>query len=117
MVAAFPEPPLCFAAGVITNSSTGDVPLRFFDTPTWPIASLPRILISAAVAKILLAGALAVSPADEPTPRESAIDVQDRKLLKVDSLDCERIALGEADDYKPCIARLPDGELLLTCFH
>ena len=28
----------------------------------------------------------------------------------------ERIAIGEPDDYKPCTARLPDGELLLSCF-
>lgn len=29
----------------------------------------------------------------------------------------ERIPLGEPDDYKPCVARMPDGELLLTAFH
>ena len=31
--------------------------------------------------------------------------------------NAERIPLGEPDDYKPCIARMPDGELLLTAFH
>jgi hypothetical protein len=30
---------------------------------------------------------------------------------------CGRIPLGEPGDYKPCIAQLPDGELLLTAFH
>ena len=32
-------------------------------------------------------------------------------------INCERIPLGEPDDYKPCIAKLPSGELLLTTFH
>ena len=43
--------------------------------------------------------------------------VQARELLAFDSLPCERVPIGEADDYKPCIGQLPDGELLLTCFH
>lgn len=29
----------------------------------------------------------------------------------------ERVGLGVPDDYKPCIAKMPDGELLLTAFH
>lgn len=33
------------------------------------------------------------------------------------TIPCERISLGEPDDYKPCIAKLPSGELLLTAFH
>lgn len=76
--------------------------------------------IRSAVAAFLIAACVAWwitgSTAAEP-PRKSTIDVQNRKLLAADSFPCERIALGEADDYKPCIARLPDGELLLTCFH
>jgi hypothetical protein len=46
-----------------------------------------------------------------------SIAVEARKSLPFDSLPSERIAIGEADDYKPCLARLPDGELLLSCFH
>lgn len=45
------------------------------------------------------------------------LPVQGRKTLPVDRIPCERIPLGEPDDYKPCIARLPGGELLLTMFH
>lgn len=45
------------------------------------------------------------------------ISVADRKMLTVDKLASERISLGEPDDYKPCIAQLPGGELLLTAFH
>lgn len=52
-------------------------------------------------------------PAAEPDP----ITVGNRKALAFDSLPCERIALGEPDDYKPCVAKLPSGELLLSCFH
>ena len=44
-------------------------------------------------------------------------EIANPKSLPADKLDCERIPLGEPDDYKPCIAQLPDGELLLTAFH
>ncbi len=47
----------------------------------------------------------------------AAIPVQHPRDLQAAPLSCQRIPLGEADDYKPCIARLPDGELLLTPFH
>ena len=49
-------------------------------------------------------------------PRES-FAVLNRKTLSAEKIDCERIALGEPDDYKPCITLLPSGELLLTTFH
>ncbi len=45
------------------------------------------------------------------------ITVENRKSLTTDKLNCERIRLGEADDYKPCLAKLANGELLLTAFH
>jgi photosystem II stability/assembly factor-like uncharacterized protein len=41
----------------------------------------------------------------------------DIQALPPEKLNCERVPLGEADDYKPCIAQLPSGELLLTAFH
>jgi hypothetical protein len=47
----------------------------------------------------------------------AAIAIQNPRLLPPDPIPCERIAMGEPDDYKPCITRLPDGELLLTAFH
>lgn len=37
--------------------------------------------------------------------------------LAAGAIECERIAIGELDDYKPCIAQLPSGELLLTAMH
>ena len=45
------------------------------------------------------------------------ISIANPKTLPAERLACERIPLGEADDYKPCIAQLPSGELLLTAFH
>lgn len=45
------------------------------------------------------------------------IDIADRQVLTNEKIVGERIPLGEADDYKPCVARLPSGELLLTAFH
>jgi hypothetical protein len=45
------------------------------------------------------------------------IDVVDPRRLPPDRISCTRIPLGEPGDYKPCIAQLPDGELLLTAFH
>jgi len=46
-----------------------------------------------------------------------AIAVHNPLRLKGDPIPCERVALGAADDYKPCVARRPNGELLLTAFH
>ncbi len=51
--------------------------------------------------------------ADEAT----TVAIQNPRLLPADRIPCQRIALGEPDDYKPCIARMFDGELLLTAFH
>ncbi|MBI2190563.1 MAG: exo-alpha-sialidase [Planctomycetes bacterium] len=44
------------------------------------------------------------------------IQVLRPKILKVDSLPAERLPLGKQGDYKPCIARLPSGELLVVAF-
>ena len=45
------------------------------------------------------------------------IQIQNPKQLGVETIPAQRIALGVPDDYKPCIARLPNGELLLVAFH
>jgi len=44
------------------------------------------------------------------------IKVQRPKRLKVDSIPAQRVPVGSPGDYKPCVARLPDGELLLVAF-
>lgn len=45
------------------------------------------------------------------------IAVANQKLSTTETIVGQRIPLGEPDDYKPCIAKLPNGELLLTAFH
>lgn len=45
------------------------------------------------------------------------IEVRNPKTLAIDKIPCERIPLGEVDDYKPSIALLRSGELLLTMFN
>jgi len=45
------------------------------------------------------------------------VPIHNPQQLPADPIPCERVALGEPDDYKPCVARLPGGELLLTAFH
>lgn len=62
---------------------------------------------------LLLIGLASAAVGAEPEP----ITVTKPKRLPEAPIACERIALGEADDYKPCVAMLPDGELILTAFH
>jgi len=59
----------------------------------------------------LVAAALAISAAGE------SFAVRSPWLLPAAPIACERISLGVPDDYKPCLGRLPDGELLLVTFH
>ena len=68
------------------------------------------------LAVLLVAAALhcAIVRAAEP---DGKITIQNPRQLTGEPIACERVALGEADDYKPCVARLPGGELLLTAFH
>src|SRR5947209_4337976 len=56
-------------------------------------------------------------PSSGAEPARDSAAVVDRKTLSADTIACERIAVGEPDDYKPCIALLPGGELILTAFH
>jgi hypothetical protein len=69
--------------------------------------------LAAISAGVVCAAADPVSPGDAA----DTIDVVDPRRLAPARIPCERIPLGEPGDYKPCIARLPDGELLLTAFH
>ena len=64
----------------------------------------------------LVMGLLSVCGAGKNTSTDF-ITVRNSKTLGIDEIPCERIALGQPDDYKPCVARLPDGELLVAAFH
>ncbi len=46
---------------------------------------------------------------------DRVIEVRNPRTLPA-RIPCSRIALGKKGDYKPCIARLPDGELLIVAF-
>ncbi len=56
-----------------------------------------------------------LAPAASDDPR-GTLEIHSPQHLPLRPIACERIPLGEPDDYKACIARLPDGELLLTTF-
>ena len=58
---------------------------------------------------VIISGPALASADDAASP--AAIDAPLR--LPPGPILCDRVALGEPDDYKACIARLPDGELLL----
>jgi len=62
----------------------------------------------------LVAGASSRS-AVKGAPVNDLIEVRSPKVLPA-KIPCERIALGKQGDYKPCIAKLPNGELLVVAF-
>ena len=58
----------------------------------------------------------AANAADERAkPVRDWLQVRNPKRLPP-RIPCERIALGRKGDYKPCIAKLPNGELLIVAF-
>jgi hypothetical protein len=48
---------------------------------------------------------------------DDAIRIRNPKTLGSESLPAQRIPIGVPGDYKPCIAQLSGGELLLVAFH
>ena len=44
------------------------------------------------------------------------IEVRGPRALPAGKIPCQRIPLGEPEDYKPTIVRMPDGELVLSMF-
>lgn len=69
----------------------------------------------------LASGSRAGEPASAAATENDAADgfvaVERAQTLASAKIACQRIPVGVPDDYKPCIARLPSGELLLTAFH
>ena len=70
-----------------------------------------------ALAACLLSALVANARAADVSAVERDIAIANRQVLTTGNIACERIPLGAADDYKPSIAKLPSGELLLTAFH
>ena len=60
----------------------------------------------------LAASSSSVSPVDPDEP----IVVENSRAIGAGRLPAERIPIGITNDYKPCVARMPDGELLLIGF-
>jgi hypothetical protein len=75
-----------------------------------PVAKREKLMIHRPFLLIVAAAAAQAVVAQD-------ITVANRAEIPVDCWPAERISLGEPGDYKPCIARLPDGELWLTAFH
>src|SRR5439155_10865288 len=62
---------------------------------------------------LAVAASMAIAPSMARTDdAANTIRVANRQRLSFDTISCERIPLGEPDDYKPCIALLPSGELV-----
>ena len=71
---------------------------------------------------LVLAAAAITAVATEgcgPGGRQSTdpVRVVKSKTIGKTQLVSKRVPIGIPEDYKPCIARLPDGELLLVAFH
>lgn len=62
----------------------------------------------------LLVGLPIEGAAQENGPDDS-IEVRNPKALPA-TIPCQRTSVGKHGDYKPCIARLPGGELLIVAF-
>ena len=47
---------------------------------------------------------------------EVRVEVEDPKALAGKTIVGERVPIGAPGDYKPCVAKLPSGELVLCAF-
>jgi hypothetical protein len=71
-----------------------------------------------AIGTVFLLVGLITEPVYSGEPKHGdEIRVVGALTLTGDPIPGERIGLGEPDDYKPSLALMPDGELLLTAFH
>ena len=59
--------------------------------------------------------AVAGAPASAGEVTKGWIEVRNPKKLPA-RIACERVSLGKQGDYKPCIAKLPNGELFIVAF-
>lgn len=81
---------------------------------SWTI--LPRyrsLVLAATAATAVAAGGCGPGALQSADP----VRVVNSKAIGKTQLVSERVPIGIPEDYKPCIARLPDGELLLVAFH
>ena len=76
---------------------------------------LPTIFLAASLTSIITANRSLLA-AEQPVEKD-VVQITNPKSLGVDHLPVERIRVGIPEDYKPCLAKLPNGELLLTGFY
>jgi hypothetical protein len=65
----------------------------------------------------VLVGIFSIAPMPGFGQDSDFIAVVNQKALAAGKIPCERIALGDPDDYKPDLVLLPSGELILVAFH
>ena len=75
-----------------------------------PVSGSPLCLLF-----ILLAWIVTGRPAVAQDVKDF-IEVRSPRTLPAEKIPCQRIPLGEPEDYKPTIVLMPDGELVLSMF-
>ncbi len=78
--------------------------------PLYPLRSLALAGVAATAVTVVGCGSGNLQSADP-------VRVTNPKAIGKIQLVSERVPIGIPEDYKPCIARLPDGDLLLVAFH
>ena len=73
-----------------------------------------RLLLTTMMLTTLIVLACTIEASPEA---DDSIQVLNPMTIGADRLPAQRIPLGLPGDYKPCVARLPNGELLLVYFH
>ena len=97
------------------NPNTGE-PLTA-EPPARTVAARNTVHHNRQFASCILAPMVRLNEKGTQGPSRDSVGVVNRKTLSAETIECDRIAVGEPDDYKPCIAMLPSGELLMTAFH
>ena len=81
------------------------------------LRSPTRFITHGAVLALMLGPAPVVRPQDQVKPTGTPIEVLNADRLPPDDIPAMRTPLGIANDYKPWIAQLKSGELLLVAFY
>ena len=95
-------------------STTSPQPARGCPVLCQPTFSPFQTLVLVSIAATALAAGGCASGALQP---DDPVRVTNPRTIGKTQLVGERIPIGIPEDYKPCIARLPGGELLLVAFH
>lgn len=77
-----------------------------------------RSIVWQVTGALLILGLIASAPIEQAAAGDNQndfIEIRNPKRLPA-KIPCARIALGRKGDYKPCIAKLPNGELLIVAF-